>query len=207
MKKILIPSLLVATLIAAGAVAFMPLDEVSTTHLPTISAGIPTDAVGTAQIAANAVTSAEIAVDTITAADIGPSAVDTSELAANAVTFAEIAVDTITAADIGPGEVQDSELADAIVLPTSLTVGTGGTVINAIITGAFTTNDASVDSNEVVPIVGITADSIVLFSWDVQAGATVTCSVGTIVVNVSFQLDCAGVIADGTAGQFIIIDP
>lgn len=150
MKKLLIPTILAATILIAASFAFMPVERVTTTHLPSV---------GTTNIADDSITSAKIAADTIDDADVVNDGLDATSLAANSV--------------------GNSELTDAITLPTSLTVGgvsaTATTLMKIV---AFTFNDASLDAIETITDADVTAGSVIVVTID--QNLAVTCIVDNI---------------------------
>jgi len=193
MKKILIPSLLVVTLITAGAFAFMPVDRAETTHLPTISAGIPTSAVTSATINDDAILNIDINAGADIAftklAPLTDAFILVGDGANDAVAVnpaGDVEISNTGATTITAGAVNGAELADAIVLdaPTSITGNTltiesaggdSGIAFKGILSG--TTADAGVAGNVVVTVTGAATGDLAFCSIrdtdDIDRTATV----------------------------------
>lgn len=105
--KLVIPTILAATVLIAGVFAFMPVEKAVTTHLPSVSS---------ANIADGSVTSAKIADGTIVNADIsGTAAIAGSKLADDSVTATQIAADAVTASELANNAVDTAAIADSQV--------------------------------------------------------------------------------------------
>lgn len=80
-----------------------------------VSLSVPTDGIGSAQIASDAVGSSEVAADAIGSSEIAADAVGSSEIAAGAVGSSEIGTDAVGSDEIASGAVGTSEIADGSV--------------------------------------------------------------------------------------------
>lgn len=102
MNKILVPSLLTATILIAGIFAIVDVDRVMAAHLPVLgSAQISTDSITAAELANNAVDTAAVLDDAVTQAKLAPNSVgDTAALPQD--TLANALLDTAFTTSITP---------------------------------------------------------------------------------------------------------
>ena len=115
MKKILIPTILVATILVAASFALMPVERAATTHLPTVTAtSIADGSVTTTKLSFDTATQPELDAHTATASAHHTKTIDASELTSGTLPTARIGADTIDGA----------QLTDTIVLDVLTTIDT-----------------------------------------------------------------------------------
>ena len=112
MNKILIPSILTATILIAGIFAIVDVDRVMAGHLPSLGA------VGSAAITDNSIVSADIQAGTIVSADLNAAAAITSgQILDGTLVSADLSnAAALTSAQILDGEIVSADLAGAAAI-------------------------------------------------------------------------------------------
>lgn len=195
MNKVLIPAILSATILIAGIFAIVDVDRAMAGHIPNINTGTIT----TDEILDGTILTGDISADTILAGDIATGAVGTLEIADNVITGADIAALGIDAAgDFAANVVNSAALADAIALPTSLTVGVGGTAITTIVFVDITLAAAAF-TNDIGGAPTISGNEVIVITGEANQGDFACWVTFLDFTGNDFNVACSGVVVGGAA--------